>query len=188
VVMGPGQNFLTQVGSGQPFMVWVWILKISYRNVKFFNFFPSGQKKSLRVGSEISRVNGGWPHIYCGSKVSSGQGSSLLCCGSWWFHIFSWGHSSKSFISIFVQNLFCWASWKLGHDIRPTIPIFSFHFVEAIRKQQKGQGLKKKGKLLKEFKAESWRKVGWKDVVSWMGEYKYKDGGENHAWKTNSWK
>jgi len=58
--MGPGQKFLTwvgsgqffvaQVGSGQPFMVWVRIRKISPKNVKFFNFFPSGQKKSLRVG------------------------------------------------------------------------------------------------------------------------------------------
>jgi len=42
VVMGPGQNFLTRVGSDQTFMVWVWILKISTKNVKFFNFFPFG--------------------------------------------------------------------------------------------------------------------------------------------------
>jgi len=45
VVMSPGQKFLTLVGSGQPFMVWVWILKISPKNVKFFNFFPFGSKK-----------------------------------------------------------------------------------------------------------------------------------------------
>jgi len=38
-------------GSGLPFMVWVWIGKISPKNVKFFNFFPFGSKKSLRVGS-----------------------------------------------------------------------------------------------------------------------------------------
>jgi len=38
------------VGSGQPSMVWVWILKISPKNVKFSIFFPSGQKKLLRVG------------------------------------------------------------------------------------------------------------------------------------------
>jgi len=47
-------NFLWLVvcGLGQPFMVWVWILKISAKNVKFFNFFPLGQKKiaSGRVG------------------------------------------------------------------------------------------------------------------------------------------
>jgi len=57
--MGPGQKFLTRpgqffvarVGSGQPFMVWVRIQKIQAKNVKFFNFFPSGQKKLLRVGS-----------------------------------------------------------------------------------------------------------------------------------------
>jgi len=50
--MGPGQKFLTWLGSGhflwlglgQPLMVWV--RKISPKNVKFFNFFPSGQKIS----------------------------------------------------------------------------------------------------------------------------------------------
>jgi len=49
--MGPGQNFLTwvgsdqifvaRVGSGQPSLVW----KISPKNVKFINFCPSGQNK-----------------------------------------------------------------------------------------------------------------------------------------------
>jgi len=65
--MGPGQKFLTRVGSKifdpgrvnflwlgsvQPFMVWVRIQKISPKNVKFFNFFPFGSKKiaSGRVG------------------------------------------------------------------------------------------------------------------------------------------
>jgi len=62
LVMGPGQKILTRVGStfcgsgrvrsGQPFMVWVRIWKISPKNVKFFNFFPFGSKKiaSGRVG------------------------------------------------------------------------------------------------------------------------------------------
>jgi len=31
-------------GSGQPSMVWVWVWKISTKNVKFFNFFPFGSK------------------------------------------------------------------------------------------------------------------------------------------------
>jgi len=39
------------VGSGQPSLVW----KISPKNPNFFNFFHSGQKKSLRVGSKIDR-------------------------------------------------------------------------------------------------------------------------------------
>jgi len=53
--MGPGQKFLTrvgsgqffvpQVGSGQPFMVWVRIWKISPKNVKFFNIFHFWSKK-----------------------------------------------------------------------------------------------------------------------------------------------
>jgi len=61
IVMGPGQKFVTQVrlgqffvarvGLGQPFMVWVWVWKISPKNVKFF---PSGWVKKYtgqrRVG------------------------------------------------------------------------------------------------------------------------------------------
>jgi len=42
--MGPGQKFLTRVGSGQPPLVWVW--KIFPKNPSFLNF-------SLRV-KEIS--------------------------------------------------------------------------------------------------------------------------------------
>jgi len=58
VVMGPGQKFLTWVGSGwvnflwlgsgrvgSAIMVWVRIRKISPKNIKFFNFFPFGSKK-----------------------------------------------------------------------------------------------------------------------------------------------
>jgi len=39
-------------------MVWVWIWKISPKNVKFFNFLPFGSKKILS-GSESTRVRGG---------------------------------------------------------------------------------------------------------------------------------
>jgi len=63
------------VGWGQTFIVWVWILKISPKNVKFFNFFPSGQKKSLWVGSESTRV--GLYLLRVKSKLPSGQGPSL---------------------------------------------------------------------------------------------------------------
>jgi len=45
VVMGLGQKILIWVGSGQPFMAWVWFWKISPKNVKFFNFFTFGSKK-----------------------------------------------------------------------------------------------------------------------------------------------
>jgi len=77
--MGPGQKFLTRVGSGQPFIVWVRIWKISPKNVKFFNFFPSGQKKLLRVGSESTRVEAGSAYylLRVKSKLGSGQGPSL---------------------------------------------------------------------------------------------------------------
>jgi len=49
LVMDPGQKFLTWVGSGQPFMVWVWIWKISLKTSNLTIFFSSDQKKSLRV-------------------------------------------------------------------------------------------------------------------------------------------
>jgi len=80
--MGPGQKFLTRVGSGQffvarvgsgqPIMVWVRIQKISSKNVKFFNFLPFGSKK-IASGRKVPGSNLGWPLIYCGSKVSSGR-------------------------------------------------------------------------------------------------------------------
>jgi len=67
--MGSGQKFLTRVESifrssgqlGQPSMAWVWIWKISPKNVKFSIFFPSGQVKKYQ------------PLIYCGSKVYLGR-------------------------------------------------------------------------------------------------------------------
>jgi len=78
--MGPGQFFVARVGSGQPFMVWVKIWKISPKNVKFFNFFPSGQKKLLQVGSESTRVKAGSASYLqrVKSKLGSGQGPSLV--------------------------------------------------------------------------------------------------------------
>jgi len=94
VVMGPGQNFLTPVGTGQffvarvgpgqPFMVWVWIWKISTKNVKFFNFFPFGSKNIFGSGQKVPKSKAGWPLIYCESKVSlglvgSGPISKLEC-------------------------------------------------------------------------------------------------------------
>jgi len=63
LVMGPGKKLLTWVGSGQTFMVWDLILKISLKNVKN-NCFGSGQK--------VPGSKPGQPLIYCGSKVSSG--------------------------------------------------------------------------------------------------------------------
>jgi len=74
VVMGPvknfwpgsGQFFVACVRSGQPFMVWVWISKISIFSLRVRqNCFGSGRKVP---GSMPSR-----PLIYCGSKVSSGR-------------------------------------------------------------------------------------------------------------------
>jgi len=68
-------NFLW-LGSGQPFMVWVW--KISPKNVKFFNFYPLGQKNLFGLSQKVPGSKVDQPLIYCGSKVSSGQGPSLM--------------------------------------------------------------------------------------------------------------
>jgi len=54
LVMGSGQFFVSLVGSDQP--SWVWIWKISPKNIKFFKFSPSDQKKSLRVRSKSTQV------------------------------------------------------------------------------------------------------------------------------------
>jgi len=88
--MGPGQKFLTRVGSdqffvarvgsGQPFMVWVRIRKISPKTSNFSIFFHSGQKKSLRVGLESTRVKAGLASylLRVKSKLGSGQDPSLV--------------------------------------------------------------------------------------------------------------
>jgi len=91
LVMGPGQNILTQIGLGQflaarvgsdqPLMVWVWIRKISPKNIKFFNFFPFGKKNLFRVGfgSKSTWVKGGSVShlLWVKSMLGSGQGPSL---------------------------------------------------------------------------------------------------------------
>jgi len=76
---------LGQVGSGQPFMVWARIRKISPKNVKLFNFFPFGiQKNCFGSGRKVPGSKPGQPLIYCGSKVSSGRvGSGPISSIGW---------------------------------------------------------------------------------------------------------
>jgi len=63
---------LGQVGSGQPSMVWVWVAKISPKNINFFNFFSLRSKKNLfRSSQKVPGSKAGRLLIYCGSKVSS---------------------------------------------------------------------------------------------------------------------
>jgi len=69
-----GRGGKLMMGSGQPFMVWVWIWKISPKNVKIFNFFPFGSKKiSLCRVKKVPGSKAGRPLFHCGLKVSSGR-------------------------------------------------------------------------------------------------------------------
>jgi len=60
-------------------MVWVWVWKISPKNIKFSILFPSDQKKSLRVGSESTLVKGGSASylLRVKSKLGSGQSKPI---------------------------------------------------------------------------------------------------------------
>jgi len=88
VVMGSGQKFLTRVGSGQFFVarvgsaicVWVWISKISPKNVKFFNFFPFGSKKIATGLSRVSLLFTAGQKKW--ARVGSGPISSTMFMGS----------------------------------------------------------------------------------------------------------
>jgi len=66
-----------QVRSGQPFMVWVWIWKISPNNVKFFKFsiFSFRVKKNLfGSGQKVPGSKAGQPLSYCRSgPISSAE-------------------------------------------------------------------------------------------------------------------
>jgi len=80
--MGPSQNFLTRVtsgqifvarvGSGQQFLVWVWIWKIPPKNVKFSIFCHCVGSKSTRVRAGLTSYL-----LRVKSMSRSGQGLSL---------------------------------------------------------------------------------------------------------------
>jgi len=82
VVMGSGQFFAACLG--QPFLVWVWVWKISPKNLKFFNFFPFGSKKSHQVKSKSTQVKDWSAHylLHVKSMLRSGHGPSQLVWGS----------------------------------------------------------------------------------------------------------
>jgi len=74
--------------------------------LKMSIFFPSGQKKSLRVGSKSTQVKGGSASylLRVKSKLRSGQGPSLL--GNPWIIIF-FQSISPCFLFFWPQNIFC---------------------------------------------------------------------------------
>jgi len=63
-LVGSEQFFVAQVGLGQPFMVWVWVWKISPQNIKFFNFFPFGQKNIFGLCQKVPGSKAGQPLVY----------------------------------------------------------------------------------------------------------------------------
>jgi len=71
-VMGLCQFLAAQFGSGQQSMVWVWVWKISPKNVNFFNFLLFASKNLFGLGQKVPWSKAGRPLIYCGSKVCSG--------------------------------------------------------------------------------------------------------------------
>jgi len=113
--VGSGQFFVARVGSGQPFMVWVWIWKISPKNVKFFNFFPLGQKiSSVRVRKYPGRRRVGllFTAVQKYARVGSGQGPFLVRI------INKKTRAFLLFYSRFEKGLFCllpyifWMEWR----------------------------------------------------------------------------
>jgi len=76
--MGPDQKFLTRVGRvnflwlGSDMVSHLWFgFEFGKFPLKMLNFFSSGQKKSLRVGSKSTRVKGGSASYFLRVKVSS---------------------------------------------------------------------------------------------------------------------
>jgi len=108
---GSGSKFLARVGSifsgsgwvrsVQPSMVWVWIWKISPKNVKLFNFFPSGQKKSPRVRSKSTRVG----LLFTAGQKYGRVGSGPISSKKWQFHFQMKHHFSmeKNDITIEIE-------------------------------------------------------------------------------------
>jgi len=82
LVMGPGLFFVARVGSGRVSHLWFGFEfgKFPIKMSNFSIFFPSGQKKSLQVGSKNIWVKGGSASYFLRvkSKLRLGQGPSLL--------------------------------------------------------------------------------------------------------------
>jgi len=87
LVMGPGQKFLTRVGSGRVSHLWFGLEfgKFPLKTSNFSIFYPSGQKNCFGSGRKVPGSKPGRPLIYCGSKVSSGRvGSGPISSGDQW--------------------------------------------------------------------------------------------------------
>jgi len=88
-------------------MFWVWIWKISPKNVKIFNFFPFGSKKSLRVGSKSTQVKDGLVRAHLNSSLKSHFGDLRLTL--------TWPHPSILVIALAWPNFLPHIVLKLYH-------------------------------------------------------------------------
>jgi len=140
LVMGLGQKFLTpgQVestfcGSGRVSHLWFGfeIGKFPLQMSNFSIFFPSDQKKSLRVGQ---KVPAGRPLIYCRSKVSLGWVRAHL------YYELIWPHSCNlvnlNYVSLkltLMPNIYS-GFQKVWHMLKSSLllslPDWSIHYKE----------------------------------------------------------
>jgi len=107
------------VGSGQPFLVWVWIWKMFPKNVKFYNFFTfrskkisSGRVKKYpvkgRSASYLLRVKskfglGQCPPLYVDHPFSTFFGNHSNC---WHYLFFIWKLGKTIFWLEITKQLF----------------------------------------------------------------------------------
>jgi len=81
----PGRVNFLWLGLGQPFIIWVWIWKISPKNVKFFNF--SLRSKKISSGRKVPGSTSYLLRVK--SKLGSGQGLSLVDTADYYYP--DWG-------------------------------------------------------------------------------------------------
>jgi len=72
-----GSIFVARVGSGKPFLVWVWVWKISPKNPKFVKFFPFGSAQK-EPGSKADTCGLLFTVGLKYARVRSGKGPSLV--------------------------------------------------------------------------------------------------------------
>jgi len=134
--MGPSQNFLIRVGSDWVNFLWLGLGQVSHlwfglefrkfplKTSNFSIFFPSNQKKLLRVESESTRVKAGLTSYLLRVKSKLRLGRRVRA------HLY-FQHLLKRVGSIFVNRVsHIWFGSGLG-KFPQKIPIFSIFFLRV---------------------------------------------------------